>query len=805
MRRLILLGLFLFIASSTSAQIRFDTLGVRPIGPGMVHTHIIEHNTPWNIHVVEIDLTSDDIRMQALKGQNRRNGLENVPSMASRYDRVGHRVAAAINADFFASGVPVGMAAVDGEIVVNAVPNRQSLGFSESNEAMLEVPSFSGTLSADGEEIEIRGVNRTRQNSDLVLYNSFWGATTGTSGDGVELLVAATDGWAMNRTVEVVVESIVESGGSSAIPVGKAVLSATGDYADQLLAAVSVDDVLEIDLTIAPGIENLKQIVSGGPFLLRDGQVDVGPRGDGVDRHPRTAAGLDESGDRLYLVTVDGRQGLSAGMTLHELAEFMLSIGAYRAANLDGGGSTTLVVHGEVTNSVVGQLRPVTNGLAVITTADFGDAQELRIRQPYVRLFREETRQIDVDAFDENLHLVPFDESELTYQIDDQVGTISEEGVITASASAGSGYAYVYYGDDVDSVLVTVKDIERIEAFPTDVVVDTSITYTFEYTVFDGDDVRQSLPSDSISWSVVDEAIGWIEPDGTFHGLQEGSTGVVASYRDAADTVRVEVQLGSGITLLDDFATTDGWNVTLENLDASGSGISVVETDDGELMLQVDYRVPANASGAIRMRLEKDFEFYGVPELVKLDVQSDGGRHRIYVGANDHGGNDHQRIFPFIVNNTEIDSISASMQWTGATYPMRLTQLTLQFAPQGPAHEVREGTLLLDNLRLVYPDAAAVSASNPEGVPHGINLHQNYPNPFNPSTTIRYELPSPTHVTLRMYNVLGQLVDTLVDAERAAGSHEVIWEAGSAISSGVYFYTLEADGQRVSRSMMLLK
>ena len=89
-------------------------------------------------------------------------------------------------------------------------------------------------------------------------------------------------------------------------------------------------------------------------------------------------------------------------------------------------------------------------------------------------------------------------------------------------------------------------------------------------------------------------------------------------------------------------------------------------------------------------------------------------------------------------------------------------------------------------------------------VPKTFELSQNYPNPFNPSTTIRYSLPVGGKVTLRVYNLLGQVVETLVDQVQNTGSYVVVFNA-SRLSSGAYFYKLETDQYSLSKKMLLLK
>ncbi len=80
-----------------------------------------------------------------------------------------------------------------------------------------------------------------------------------------------------------------------------------------------------------------------------------------------------------------------------------------------------------------------------------------------------------------------------------------------------------------------------------------------------------------------------------------------------------------------------------------------------------------------------------------------------------------------------------------------------------------------------------------ELVPRSFSLHQNFPNPFNPSTVIRYELPVNSRVMLRIFNILGQEVKTLVNEVQDPGFKQVEWNA-SGVASGMYFYRFEATG-----------
>jgi len=94
-------------------------------------------------------------------------------------------------------------------------------------------------------------------------------------------------------------------------------------------------------------------------------------------------------------------------------------------------------------------------------------------------------------------------------------------------------------------------------------------------------------------------------------------------------------------------------------------------------------------------------------------------------------------------------------------------------------------------------------------IPTATALFDNYPNPFNPSTTFRYALSEDAHVTLRVYNMLGQLVTTLVDELQAAGYRSVVWngrnESGSDVSTGIYIYRMSIDNFVATKRMIFMK
>jgi hypothetical protein len=176
------------------------------------------------------------------------------------------------------------------------------------------------------------------------------------------------------------VAAVVDHKGSSEIPEDGYVISAVGKSREWLRANVRKDSKISflwrlnsIDPGDTTDWNRAYGMLGGGPQLIKAGKVAITDKQEkmsatfAVDRHPRTAIAKLASG-KLLLVTVDGRQpGISAGMSLYMLADLLLELGAVEAMNLDGGGSTTMVIQNKIVNKPSDQTgeRPVSDAVLV--------------------------------------------------------------------------------------------------------------------------------------------------------------------------------------------------------------------------------------------------------------------------------------------------------------------------------------------------------------------------------------------------------------------------------------------------------
>ncbi len=100
--------------------------------------------------------------------------------------------------------------------------------------------------------------------------------------------------------------------------------------------------------------------------------------------------------------------------------------------------------------------------------------------------------------------------------------------------------------------------------------------------------------------------------------------------------------------------------------------------------------------------------------------------------------------------------------------------------------------------------ASATAVREGNGIPARFSLSQNYPNPFNPTTVITYEIPDKSFVSLRLFNLLGQEIATLVNEQAQPGKYSVTWD-GSSQPSGIYFYTMKTAGFQETKKLMIVK
>jgi hypothetical protein len=340
---------------------------------------------PLVIHAVRYNTHTTGYRIEAWSGRDSLSGKETPLTMVNRYEAAGRQVKMTINGGFY--GMATGGVPTDAEIVkgmMNCLGNNESpiVGFDANNQPYIDDLKFnSKAKSKNGVEFNITNVNSTRWENWLVLYNSAKGKRTGTNEWGTEILCTPKTGqWEtlsshLNVRCDVEQKEPMGGKGNMAIPKGKIVLSGNGTANTYLTNNLQVGDEVEvtIDYTLAssPAINSavIRNAVSGSNIILKNNEALEPPSSEDLytGKHPRTAVGFSAAKDFVYFVVVEGRHTGSVGVSTKELAQVMQYLGATDAINLDGGGSSCLMVD-KTTKNVLsdGAQRAVCNGLAII-------------------------------------------------------------------------------------------------------------------------------------------------------------------------------------------------------------------------------------------------------------------------------------------------------------------------------------------------------------------------------------------------------------------------------------------------------
>ncbi|MBN2355281.1 phosphodiester glycosidase family protein [candidate division KSB1 bacterium] len=822
--------LFFVFVTFLFSQTQFYTVSTMQVGSGITHYKMIAPAVPWSLDVLEVDLKNPYNSVQTVKAQEKLNyGTETTSSMAARYNQPGRAVVGAVNGDFYSGITTIGMQISDG-VVVKDHGGSHTMSFDRNNRPALFKAEFFGKI-INGEQItDLHCINRPKNviaqwfpyllQNRMVLFNHYFGTSTGTDEGQVELLLQPLDDWFVNDMTrcEVLQKS---TAGNSPIPAGQVILAGLGTAADFITTHVDVGDTIRVLPQLNLDMAGIKELIGGLPKFIVNG-VDYTEQGwkemnyspsHVLERHPRTALGFSQDSTRLYMVTVDGRQAFhSAGMDLHELADFMIGIGVHHALNLDGGGSTTMVVRDSVVNSYSdGTERKIQNAFLVLSTAPHSSLAHIQVHPDYYRLFLGEQLPFQVSGWDEQYHPADIDRGKI--QFSTTCSTIDATGLFTAPMKPDSGYVYVQYDTMKDSAKVVIKTITRMVLEPKNVVVDTLKSIKFRITAHDIDGVERFLSPIMYSWQVTDSAIAVIDSLGNLQGKKAGATRVIASFDGASDTAAVTVAIGVGEMRLNSCESLEGWTLSGENIDTQATSLKVVNDtfSEGTGCFKIDYRFIGDPQKLNYIHLLTDIPISGIPDSIYIDARSDGERHHIQYVLSDENDELFQLYTKkYATVSDRFDTIptlfdAASSLGSGARlyYPIRIRQVNIKLAGERIKDVVNSGTIYLDNLRITYPTKITEVAETP-GLPELFTVQQNFPNPFNATTTFQFSMRQPGKVTLSVYDLLGRMVATVLEKRMQAGLHRVTWDAG-AIPSGIYFYTLSAEGKRMTRKLLLLR
>lgn len=544
-------------SASAFAKNIYDLTEETTIAKGIVLKNIKRlTDKGWiNINVLEADLSGDRYKVKTLRDTEDITNLVNVKNLAQSHSALG-----AVNGDFFSwkwddksKGSAIGGTIIDGELhsSITSPWNFATVAQNDFGTFIFDYFDCSITATAPNDFVmEIEHINKYDDLTKPIIYTKHWGKTSpGSHGFQSEIVIEDDKVISINYDV-----------GPVEIPENGYIIAFLRDQTPEILENVFVGDEIKMEISCLPEFKNIDFAVGAGTLLLKDGEKAKNTN-DIAGYQPRTAIGVSEDNKKLYLVTVDGRQAASKGVTLSHLSDILKEAGAYHAANLDGGGSTTMAVKSPYTNGYQvanspsdSYLRPVINAVGVV-------ANKKADKNGFI------TIETDSDYVFNGTSLL------LNGKVHDSLGNITDSAV-TWNVTGGKvkGDYYIPSGTGTQTLTAThsnMRKTKEIKVLDAPVKLSTGLK---EYKIASGDSAYISLIGEDskgykayLNLKDVDITLSSsiLSVDGnSIKGVKKGSALATFNFGDVQTSAIIRVGGDtSKITLPEDVTTEDSGEI----------------------------------------------------------------------------------------------------------------------------------------------------------------------------------------------------------------------------------------------------
>ncbi len=316
---------------------KYGSSNVVEVEKGVKYVRMIRFykNKPVRINIVEMSLgVNQGLAVEPAIASETLASRNKISNIAGRDNAI-----VAINGGYFKpqTGVPLGTLMINKKVYTGPIYDRVAMGIFDNGFEMARVQLKANVVTNKG-GLKIDNINQPRMlSTNTIVYTPDWGEYSPPSPKyGKQLVIS---GGKLVKT----------SYGRSQIPKDGFVIVGPQKSLDTIANARK----FKLDIKINPEWKDVNHIISGGPYLVKNGDIYVDMTAQKLasigGRNPRTAIGYTKD-NSLIMLTADGREGASIGLTLVELANLMKKLGCVNAMNLDGGGSTVMYVKGKIVN-----------------------------------------------------------------------------------------------------------------------------------------------------------------------------------------------------------------------------------------------------------------------------------------------------------------------------------------------------------------------------------------------------------------------------------------------------------------------
>ena len=321
---------------------KYPKARITNVDKGIKHVKMIRYYNGRPVRINLVELSTDinpDLSIEPSIASTTLASRSKISNIAQRENAI-----VAINGGYFKpqTGVPLGTLMINKKIYTGPIYDRVAMGIFENGYGMARV-QLKASIETNLGDLKIDNINQPRMlSTHTLVYTPDWGAVSpGCPKYGKAIVIE-------NGKI------ISSSYGANNIPSNGYVVIGPEKNIDKIIGAKK----FKLNINMNPEWNGVNHIISGGPYLVKNNEVYVDMTAQRLasigGRNPRTAIGYTKN-NHLIMLTADGRENSSIGLTLIELANLMKEFGCVNAMNLDGGGSTVMYVQGQVVNRPTSQ------------------------------------------------------------------------------------------------------------------------------------------------------------------------------------------------------------------------------------------------------------------------------------------------------------------------------------------------------------------------------------------------------------------------------------------------------------------
>ena len=703
-KKIFVLALSMMLAFTMNASGEMKTLmeetNEEYLSDGIQHISITRQTSegPVEIDVLKIDMDNRYTDLKPIYSEEI-SKRDKLTSIANEWSATG-----AVNGDFFKMSNPSFTfgTLMDGDDIISS-PNSNLYNFptivKDGNDFDISIIEPSMTVVVDDEKLPVAAVNKIGAfDGEIIVLNSAWGEESiGSIGT--------------KRLVEIVVyrnkvKSINIGEDPVDIPSSGYVIVFNANNTE-ILDKFKIRDKVSLDVDFGFDIDDIDWASGGVNYLLKEGQE--GDYNNGVlGRHPRTAIGFTEDGKTAYLITVDGRSEDSIGMLQSELIELMLDLGCWNGVNLDGGGSSEMVVdyYGKgdyeiINNPSDGFERLIVSGLGVFDSHPRSSRiKSLEVFDVSDKLFKEQYLSFEVKAYNKYNVPVAVSDSKFDIKVSGLDYRKDRDGI--RFLESGTAKVKVSYGSvRCDFNVEVLGDVMEIYSSIDAISLNEDSEYEIPDLVgVDENGYTAAIKASEMDWSVsgriadIDEGI--IETES-----KSGKTVLEGVFQKGE--IYIPLAVGSDENLLEGFEDIDKIVLTQYPEDSNGRIISHSKSREGSKSLKLFYDFTTmkadDQSIAFLEFGDNGLLLSDETESLSMWVYGDKSNHWLRCRVTDANGSTHKIDFEKEIDWYGWKKVSAKLP-EDIIYPVVLDNIYIAEINNDKADK---GYIYIDGLKAHYP------------------------------------------------------------------------------------------------------